>query len=527
MDETIQYKLFRLALPVPLLAAGFAILYSAANWFLVANSGLIPIDEDLVTYWLPFVLACIVVALLVAPHIRVLDIEGKRRDPRFLYDIAAVGVIAVPAILAQVYVKDASGTLTHVKDASLIASAPASKYYIADTICVDRTRAKAHPAFWTGGSQNQSLWFAVYVVAPLCQETGHTSSIWIGETFKTSIDNRLSDAEREARYKAFAAKAEVDYNAEDAANIRYFERAGVSFARRNFEKALRESGASSTSTLILVPHTEPFEARVGNTLVWVFRSLGIGAALWFVLVMLTPADYGKVAQKLTDEEVEDAELQKEVNRTLALTLFVPHPKSYGLPILIDVNLAVFLVMVASGLGVDSFQVDDLIAWGAQYGPLMHGAGFFRLISSQFLHEGLMHIAQNMYGLIFAGFFLSPVMRNAGLIAAYLICGLVGNVASYVIDPNMVSAGASGAIMGLWGILITLALLNDPRVTGARTVILINIGIFTVLTLATGFVRAGIDNSAHIGGLAAGVVIGGLVTMFRPKGMEDMPTEPTG
>ena len=54
-------------------------------------------------------------------------------------------------------------------------------------------------------------------------------------------------------------------------------------------------------------------------------------------------------------------------------------------------------------------------------------------------------------------------------------------------------------------------------------ILVNIGIFTALTLAMGVAHPGVDNAAHIGGLAAGVVIGGLVTMFRPAAMEEIPT----
>lgn len=521
MDETIRYKLFRLALPVPFIAAAFAAVYSAANWFLVAKGGLIPIDEDLVTFWLPFVLACILMAFLVAPRIRVLDIQGKRNDPKFLYQVAAIAVIAVPAILAQVYVRDASGTLTHVKDVSLIATAPASKYYTADTICVDRARAKVHPAFWVEGSHNETLELAFYVVAPLCGENSRAPTIWVGEQFKKPIDNRLSGSAKEAQYKAFAEKTQNDYNAEDVHDIRYFERSGVNFAQHNFEKALHGAGASAS--LILIPHSDVFDARGGNTLIWVFRSLGIGAAIWFVLVMLTPADYGKVAQKLTPQEMEDAELQKQADRVVALTLFVPHPRSYGLSLLIDVNLGVYLAMVFSGLGVASFEVDDLVDWGAQYGPLLHGWGYFRLISSQFLHQGLLHVGQNMYGLMFAGFFLSPVMRNWGLIAAYLICGLAGNVASYVMNPNMISEGASGAIMGLWGILIALALLNDPRIAGGRMLILVNIGIFTALTLAMGVAHPGVDNTAHIGGLAAGVVIGGLVTMFRPAAMEEIPT----
>ena len=512
MDETIRYKLFRLALPLPFFAAAFTAVYSAANWYLVAASGLVPIDEDLVTFWLPFALACLLVAFLVAPHIRVLDIQGKRNDPKFLYQLAAVAVIAVPAILAQVYVKDASGTLTHVKDARLIGSVPASKYYVADTICVDRRQAKGRTAVWTMGRNEETLEVGVYVVAPLCGENIRAPAIWIGEEFTHSIDNRQSMAAKNAAYNAFLRKTQKDYYAEDMRGIRYLQRAGVNFARRNFDRVLHDRGASASA--ILVPHTDVFAARTGNSFVWIFRTLGIGAAIWFVVIMLTPADYGKVANKLTDEEVAQAAAEKATSGML----FVPRPGFYGLPILFDINLGVFLVMVASGLGVVAFQVDDLVGWGAQYGPLLHGWGWLRMITSQFLHWGLMHILQNMYGLLVAGFFLTVVMRNWGLIVAYLICGLAGNIAGYIVHPNTVSAGASGAIMGLWGILVALAVLNDPRIAGGRGIVLINAAIFAGLTLALG----GAALPAHLGGFAAGVVIGGVVTLFRPKVVEEIP-----
>ena len=57
------------------------------------------------------------------------------------------------------------------------------------------------------------------------------------------------------------------------------------------------------------------------------------------------------------------------------------------------------------------------AWGGNYGPAIHGLGVYRLISSQFVHGGLMHIASNMYGLVVGGLFLSPVLRKSGLILA--------------------------------------------------------------------------------------------------------------
>lgn len=171
-------------------------------------------------------------------------------------------------------------------------------------------------------------------------------------------------------------------------------------------------------------------------------------------------------------------------------------------------------MVFSGLGVASIQADDLIAWGANYGPLLHSMGCLRLVSSQFVHAGLMHLAQNMYGLLIAGVLLQPVLRNWGLVMSYLACGLAGGIVSAVVHPDVFSVGASGAIMGLWGAVLVLALFNDPRISEGRTFILANGAIFVGLTLVMGMAQPGIDNAAHLGGVGLGAMIGTALLIAR-------------
>jgi len=155
----------------------------------------------------------------------------------------------------------------------------------------------------------------------------------------------------------------------------------------------------------------------------------------------------------------------------------------------------------------SFDPDDLLAWGANYRPAIHGFGIFRLIASQFVHGGLIHLANNLYGLHFAGLFLSPVVINGRMIACYLLCGLGGSIASLVTHSATMSVGASGAIFGLFGILLTLDLLGDTRLAVMRKVIFIGGGIFVGWNLLIGATTPGIDNAAHVGGLLTGAVIG--------------------
>ncbi|MBV8977627.1 MAG: rhomboid family intramembrane serine protease [Alphaproteobacteria bacterium] len=187
--------------------------------------------------------------------------------------------------------------------------------------------------------------------------------------------------------------------------------------------------------------------------------------------------------------------------------FVPRRQFWGLPLLLDVNILVYVAMVASGLGVMEFDVRDLVDWGANFRPALEGWGWLRLLTSTFVHGGLIHIAMNMYGLLIAGVLIAPAARNARLILCYLICGAAGSAASAFMHAEVVSVGASGAIFGLFGMLFALLMLGDGRFRAQRKSLLSNAAFVIALNLGLSFAIPGIDASAHIGGLIAGFFLG--------------------
>ena len=498
---TVGDKLAHVFVPLLLLAAVFVLLYSLANWFLIA-SGLVALDQDLANVWLPIALSAVLVAALIAARLHILKLE---KNAPLYFQIAATAVLAVPACFAQSYVTTASGTLTSVKSADMIASAARTRYYTAATICIDRQKSLVRHQNEIYGRRNESLEFKIYVLIPVCDTASRP--VWIGLIYTDRMSNSATASAKEAEYRDFLRTSQMAFESFDPANIRYLELLGQTADRRSYEKALPRNGAAS-SPIILVPHLEAFGERRGPTLLWTFYSFGIAAAVFLVMLLIPPLDSERLAEA---RKPPSERLSGEVS--IWRTFLVPQRDAYGLPVLIDINLAVYLAMVFSGLGVISFQVDDLMAWGASYGPAIHGLGVFRLISSQFVHGGLMHIGSNLYGLMFAGLFLSPVIRKAGLVASYLLCGLGGAIASVMAHPATISVGASGAIMGLWGIVLVLALLGDKRVVAGRWAMVANGVTFAGLTLAQGIANPGIDNAAHIGGIVTGVAIGGLIFLF--------------
>lgn len=176
--------------------------------------------------------------------------------------------------------------------------------------------------------------------------------------------------------------------------------------------------------------------------------------------------------------------------------------------LVVANLAVFALMTFEG--VDPLAPDGrvLLAWGANYAPLTFGDQWWRLLSSMFVHGGALHVGVNMYVLWVGGRLVERLYGHVGYAALYAFAGVAGSVASALVHPPTPSVGASGAVFGVFGALLAF-LLRRRRLMPAAALKRLRgtvIG-FVVINVAFGFVVPGIDQAAHLGGLAGGFAAG--------------------
>jgi rhomboid protease GluP len=188
-----------------------------------------------------------------------------------------------------------------------------------------------------------------------------------------------------------------------------------------------------------------------------------------------------------------------------VSFFIPRKDFFITPIIIDLNLLVFISMVISGVSFFEPTAQDLLHWGANLRGITLEGQWWRLVTNVFLHIGIFHILLNMYALLYIGVVLEPYLGKTRFAFAYLFTGILASLSSIYWHPNTVSAGASGAIFGMYGVFLAMLTTNfiDKSV---RKPLLLSIGVFVVLNLANG-VKDGIDNAAHLGGLISGLVIG--------------------
>ena len=180
---------------------------------------------------------------------------------------------------------------------------------------------------------------------------------------------------------------------------------------------------------------------------------------------------------------------------------------------IAVNVIVFLFLSFRGMTEDGMF---LLEHGAMYVPYMIEKGeYYRIFTSMFLHFGFDHLLNNMVILAAIGWNLEYEIGQLKFVILYLFSGLGGNLLSAYWDIRVgdyaVSAGASGAIFGVIGALLYVAIRNRGRIgdiSGKGLVFMI------ILSLYYGYSSGGVDNMAHIGGLIAGFLLS--VLLYRKK-----------
>ena len=164
-------------------------------------------------------------------------------------------------------------------------------------------------------------------------------------------------------------------------------------------------------------------------------------------------------------------------------------------------------MLISGVHILLPENQDLVNWGANFRPLTLEGQWWRLFTACFLHIGIFHLLLNMYALLYIGLLLEPYLGKTRFLAAYLISGIAASLTSLWWNDLTISAGASGAIFGMYGVFLALLTTNlfDSSVKKA---LLTSIVVFVGYNILNGLKPdSGIDNAAHIGGLLSGLIIG--------------------
>jgi rhomboid protease GluP len=196
--------------------------------------------------------------------------------------------------------------------------------------------------------------------------------------------------------------------------------------------------------------------------------------------------------------------------------FIPRKKYLITPLLVIINSIMFMVSTtviylivalfykAHPISGEDIYTKAYLAIGFSSRPAVLQGDYWRLFTSMFLHFNVLHVLLNMVVLVYIGSLIESKLGKWNFLLVYLFTGLIASMVSVIWHDNEISAGASGAIFGLFGVLLAF-LSTDFYERSARKALLIS----TVIVVSYNIIPIGkgVDHAAHIGGLISGYVFG--------------------
>ncbi len=207
---------------------------------------------------------------------------------------------------------------------------------------------------------------------------------------------------------------------------------------------------------------------------------------------------------------KNTNIEKKKNRVHIRKLF-----GVVTPILVLANIVIYIL---SSLTMNPYGTSSVVrALADNLDAVFNHHQYYRIFTAMFVHFSITHIVSNMTILIALGARIENLVGRLKMLFAYVFTGMVASAASliscYMGHTYRYAGGASGAICGLMGVMIILAILNRGRVSDIS---LWNLLVLSALTIVNGYVSEGIDNVAHIAGLIAGIMVGIVIGVRNQK-----------
>jgi membrane associated rhomboid family serine protease len=493
-------------IPLLLIAIGFIVFYCLLYWLVWIKLEIMPLKKNIIEFWIPIGLAFVCLLLFIRPRLHLLKLDYNDGKIRILYYLVGAAVLCVPAMIGIAYLDTATGKLTVLDSITELAKKPKTKYYSAHSFVLNKDFIGIESVSSYSGKNNQHLDFDIYIALPFTRDlydTLNSPTAFLSRKYHKQISSKIKDEDREKQWNNFWDES-FESLEKDRISFTYLERTDNTEERQKLTTAARNSALYKTGSpiVILKPIDEAYYQRNGNKLQNVFLSFGIGLLLWFIMINIPGLHEDKVKRFKPDNRKNISTQFQEVYDLVKL-----QPGFRATPILLIINTAVFVIMVLAGLGFINFYNDDLINWGALNEPLVNKGEWWRILSSMFLHGGVMHLFMNMLSLYLAGIFLESFIGTKRFAIGYVISGIIAAfISMWWHDKPVVAVGASGAIFGLYGMLLSLVI-SKVFDSSVNKVLLILLASTAGYSLLMGALSEGIDNSAHLGGLSAGLVIG--------------------
>jgi membrane associated rhomboid family serine protease len=236
-------------------------------------------------------------------------------------------------------------------------------------------------------------------------------------------------------------------------------------------------------------------------------------------------------------------LAKETGNVRASRRYFARGRGAVIPVvtygLMALTIAVSLTAIIASEGELIFRALELNKWGLVDGELwrlvtvtlVHGGVAVSSVppdeATNVLIAGLLHLGFNMYALYLCGPLVEQIYGPAKMLAVYVLAAIGGSIASFAFSESPLGVGASGAIFGLFGLLFAASRMHLPLLDRRGRAVLSQVGFLIVINIVIGFGLTSVDNLAHLGGLATGLLLGVILAPTRVQTMGSRWQTPDG
>ena len=422
--------------------------YAGATWLLdwALHSTAVLFSQN--QYWLLIGISSIGTLLVLRPRIHLLRI-GKNERLRQLFYIIALATTSLVAGNAAWALVEITRPLVVLNSVYELPRHPKNAAYVIRHLYLATTRLTSEKEYSIGKGESTTL--KLYITAPLLRtaaDTAHAGAYaWLVDVQQITKKGSRSEDDY-ANFQAFISRSIAEFSTQSFTYlVRARPVAGLQAAARQHPAAAR----LTTDPVLLLARHEPYSQRAAEPLRWAKKTLFFGGGAFLLLLFCFP-----FSEHRLQKYQETGCLPTDADHRQLMAFLRPRPGFRFTQLLLALNLAVFALMVASGLGVMEFGTADLIRWGGGYGPATRAGEWWRLLTGAFVHAGLLHLLHTLWALGFAGWALERVAGGRRLALVYGLAVVASGLASLWWMPQGLRVGASGGIMGLYGFGLVLA-----------------------------------------------------------------------
>lgn len=434
------------------------LLFGALRWLLDIYLDVLSLKEGYWNFGIPLLLSISVVSIWMWPRYELLTLKWVERSSSGYFFITMVLALVIPLVLSQNYLSKAAYEVIEVNSLNDIRHYPKQKYFRVNDFEPLKLESVSYieTQVVSGRYFDSTLHIDYYIATPFIA----AENIWLGSSYHTKYDNRADQSIKDSQYSAFINDSRHKYEAKDLSNISYFKKLKSSNSRNAYLHTISTANRQSNLPhLVLMPETGLLTDSLGRDFVWGFGSFFIGMVLCLLLVLAAEFD----SQEKKDKRKRiPTKKQKQVKKRapvsdLSKSLVVWFRSNKERPatlVLILTCIGTFILTLFMGMDIIDPLSRQVNSVGGLTMDALKAGKYWRVVTSLFVHVGIMHLVMSL-GMLFAtGYILEKLLGPIRFTIAFFICGIFANVLG-VLYFDMDMAGVWGATFGLFGIAIPL------------------------------------------------------------------------